>query len=147
MHSQDSHVETNMFLVKNNVFFNILCSEHVSPPLPTEQRLKDKEKLLQQLQSQYHDLGMSPTWAPPTHLMYLLTWLNQLLMMIPELLFVLVCLPSLEFPSQVANEAEPEFRTSRAAVIAPEPIPEQLEISRNMVKKTGRSVISTAHCI
>ncbi|XP_012722871.2 cGMP-dependent protein kinase 2 [Fundulus heteroclitus] len=43
----------------------------------------------------------------------------------------------LEFPSQEANEAEPEFRKSRAAVIAPEPIPENLEISRNRVKKTG----------
>ncbi|XP_032440390.1 cGMP-dependent protein kinase 2 [Xiphophorus hellerii] len=43
----------------------------------------------------------------------------------------------LEFPSQTANEAEPEFRTSRAAVMAPEPIPENLEISRNMVKKTA----------
>ncbi|KAM4712506.1 cGMP-dependent protein kinase 2 [Anableps anableps] len=43
----------------------------------------------------------------------------------------------LEFPSQAGNEAEPEFRKSRAAVMAPEPIPEKLEISRNMVKKTG----------
>ncbi|XP_043962894.1 cGMP-dependent protein kinase 1 [Gambusia affinis] len=43
----------------------------------------------------------------------------------------------LEFPSQPGNEAEPEFRKSRAAVMAPEPIPEKLEISRNMVKKTA----------
>ncbi|MEQ2277164.1 hypothetical protein XENORESO_021160, partial [Xenotaenia resolanae] len=60
-------------------------------------RLKDKEKLLQQLQCQYQGL---------------------------------------EFPSRDANEAEPEFRTSRAAVIAPEPIPETLEISCNKVKKS-----------
>ncbi|XP_008396050.1 cGMP-dependent protein kinase 2 [Poecilia reticulata] len=43
----------------------------------------------------------------------------------------------LEFPSQTANETEPEFRTSRAAVMAPEPIPEKLEILSNMVKKTA----------
>ncbi|XP_007552925.1 cGMP-dependent protein kinase 2 [Poecilia formosa] len=43
----------------------------------------------------------------------------------------------LEFPSQPANEAEPEFRKSRAAVMAPEPIPEKLEISGNIVKKTA----------
>ncbi|KAK5608129.1 hypothetical protein CRENBAI_003840 [Crenichthys baileyi] len=43
----------------------------------------------------------------------------------------------LEFPSLDANEAEPEFRTSRAAVIAPEPIAETLEISCNKVKKSG----------
>ncbi|XP_038143488.1 cGMP-dependent protein kinase 2 [Cyprinodon tularosa] len=43
----------------------------------------------------------------------------------------------LEFPSQGANDAEPEFRKSRAAVIAPEPIQEKLVISRNKVKKTS----------
>ncbi|KAM6915408.1 cGMP-dependent protein kinase 2 [Xenentodon cancila] len=42
----------------------------------------------------------------------------------------------LEFPSQSSNETEPEFRKSRAAVIAPEPIPETLEIKRTRVKKT-----------
>ncbi|XP_028253129.1 cGMP-dependent protein kinase 2 [Parambassis ranga] len=42
----------------------------------------------------------------------------------------------LEFPSQSGNEIEPEFRKSRAAVIAHEPIPENLEITRTRVKKT-----------
>ncbi|XP_061563156.1 cGMP-dependent protein kinase 2 [Cololabis saira] len=42
----------------------------------------------------------------------------------------------LEFPSQSGNEAEPEVRKSRAAVIAPEPIPETLELKRARVKKT-----------
>ncbi|XP_041832043.1 cGMP-dependent protein kinase 2 [Melanotaenia boesemani] len=44
----------------------------------------------------------------------------------------------LEFPSQSSNETETEFRKSRAAVIAPEPIPEtgRLEITQNRVKKT-----------
>ncbi|XP_022050691.2 cGMP-dependent protein kinase 2 [Acanthochromis polyacanthus] len=42
----------------------------------------------------------------------------------------------LEFPSQSGNEIEPEVRKSRAAVIAPEPIPETLEITRTRVKKT-----------
>ncbi|GAA6234290.1 cGMP-dependent protein kinase 2-like [Lates japonicus] len=42
----------------------------------------------------------------------------------------------LEFPSHSGNEIEPEVRKSRAAVIAPEPIRETLEITRNRVKKT-----------
>ncbi|XP_072217926.1 cGMP-dependent protein kinase 2 [Leuresthes tenuis] len=42
----------------------------------------------------------------------------------------------LEFPSQSGNDTEPEFRKSRTAVIAPEPIPETLEISSTRVKKT-----------
>ncbi|KAK0151415.1 cGMP-dependent protein kinase 2 [Merluccius polli] len=42
-----------------------------------------------------------------------------------------------EFPSQSSNEAEPEVRKSRAAVMAPEPIPEDLEITSNRVKKTS----------
>ncbi|XP_026174393.1 cGMP-dependent protein kinase 2 [Mastacembelus armatus] len=42
----------------------------------------------------------------------------------------------LEFPSQSGNEIELEFRTSRAAVIASEPIPQTLEITRTRVKKT-----------
>ncbi|XP_017278839.1 cGMP-dependent protein kinase 1 [Kryptolebias marmoratus] len=62
-----------------------------------EQRLREKEKLLQELHSQYHDL---------------------------------------EFPSPSSNEVEPEFRKSRAAVIAPEPIPETVAISQMKVKKT-----------
>ncbi|KAF7664008.1 hypothetical protein LDENG_00192230 [Lucifuga dentata] len=62
-----------------------------------EERLQEKEKLLQELQSHYHGL---------------------------------------EFPSSPSNEAEPEVRKSRAAVMAPEPIPENLEITRNRVKKT-----------
>lgn len=49
-----------------------------------------------------------------------------------------------EFPSQSGNEIEPEVRKSRAAVIAPEPIPETLEITRTRVKKTVRLVIGTA---
>lgn len=61
-----------------------------------EKRLQEKEKLVQQLQSQYHDL---------------------------------------ECPGQTGTEVE-EFRKSRAAVIAPEPIHETLELSRNRVKKT-----------
>ncbi|XP_029966955.1 cGMP-dependent protein kinase 2 [Salarias fasciatus] len=43
----------------------------------------------------------------------------------------------LEFPSQSGNEVEAEVRTSRAAVIASEPIPETLEIIGNKVKKTA----------
>ncbi|XP_039637114.1 cGMP-dependent protein kinase 2 [Perca fluviatilis] len=43
---------------------------------------------------------------------------------------------NLEFPSQSGNEIEPEVRTSRAAVIASEPLPETLEITRMRVKKT-----------
>lgn len=43
----------------------------------------------------------------------------------------------LEFPSQSGNEIEPEVRKSRAAVIAPEPIPETLEITGTRVKKTA----------
>ncbi|XP_039981661.1 cGMP-dependent protein kinase 1 [Xiphias gladius] len=42
----------------------------------------------------------------------------------------------LEFPSHSVNEIEPEVRKSRAAVIAPEPIRETLEITRTGVKKT-----------
>ncbi|XP_047430272.1 cGMP-dependent protein kinase 1 [Mugil cephalus] len=42
----------------------------------------------------------------------------------------------LEFPTQGGNEIEEEVRKSRAAVIAPEPLPENLEITRNRVKKT-----------
>ncbi|XP_040920791.1 cGMP-dependent protein kinase 1 [Toxotes jaculatrix] len=42
----------------------------------------------------------------------------------------------LEFPSHSGNEIEPEVRKSRAAVIAPEPIRETLEIARARVKKT-----------
>ncbi|KAM3861355.1 cGMP-dependent protein kinase 2 [Diretmus argenteus] len=43
----------------------------------------------------------------------------------------------LEFPSQGSNEIEPEVRKSRAAVMAPEPIPENVEIKRTRVKKTA----------
>lgn len=43
----------------------------------------------------------------------------------------------LEFPAQSGNETEPEFRKSRAAVIATEPIPETLEITRTRVKKSA----------
>ncbi|XP_029903313.1 cGMP-dependent protein kinase 1 [Myripristis murdjan] len=42
----------------------------------------------------------------------------------------------LEFTPQSSNEIEPEVRKSRAAVMAPEPIPENLEITRTRVKKT-----------
>lgn len=42
-----------------------------------------------------------------------------------------------DFPSQGGNEIEPEVRKSRAAVIASEPIPETLEITRKRVKKTA----------
>ncbi|XP_054603925.1 cGMP-dependent protein kinase 2 [Nothobranchius furzeri] len=42
----------------------------------------------------------------------------------------------LEFSCPNSNETEPEFRKSRAAVIAPEPIPEGLEISHTRVKKS-----------
>lgn len=44
-----------------------------------------------------------------------------------------------DFPSQTGNEIEPEVRKSRAAVIASEPIPENLEIKRARVKKNVRS--------
>ncbi|XP_022593513.1 cGMP-dependent protein kinase 2-like [Seriola dumerili] len=52
----------------------------------------------------------------------------------------------LEFPSHSGNEIEPEVRKSRAAVIAPEPIRETLEITRTQVKKTAseKSVIVKA---
>lgn len=63
-----------------------------------EKRLQEKDRLLQNLQSQYHDL---------------------------------------EFPSEIANEVDPEVRTSRAAVIATEPLPETLEITRARVKKNS----------
>ncbi|XP_037101371.1 cGMP-dependent protein kinase 1 isoform X2 [Syngnathus acus] len=42
----------------------------------------------------------------------------------------------LEFPPPSGDESKPEFRTSRAAVIASEPIPETLEIRKSRVKKT-----------
>ncbi|CAL8312900.1 unnamed protein product [Lota lota] len=42
-----------------------------------------------------------------------------------------------KFPSQSSNEADPEVRKSRAAVMAPEPIPEGLGITRTRVKKTA----------
>ncbi|XP_019726991.1 cGMP-dependent protein kinase 1 [Hippocampus comes] len=42
----------------------------------------------------------------------------------------------LEFPPSSGAEIEPEFRKSRAAVIAPEPIPETLDIRKSRVKKT-----------
>ncbi|CAL8394173.1 unnamed protein product [Arctogadus glacialis] len=42
-----------------------------------------------------------------------------------------------EFPSQSSNDAAPEVRKSRAAVMAPEPIPEGLQITRTRVKKTA----------
>ncbi|XP_061890844.1 cGMP-dependent protein kinase 1 isoform X1 [Entelurus aequoreus] len=63
-----------------------------------EQRLQEKEKLLQELHSQYHNL---------------------------------------EFPPQRDNDVEPEVRKSRAAVIAPEPIPETVDIRKSRVKKTS----------
>lgn len=44
-----------------------------------------------------------------------------------------------DFPSQTGNEIEPEVRKSRAAVIASEPIPENLEIKWARVKKNVRS--------
>ncbi|XP_055362597.1 cGMP-dependent protein kinase 2 isoform X2 [Betta splendens] len=43
----------------------------------------------------------------------------------------------LEAPTLSANESEPAYRTSRAAVIASEPIPETVEITRSRVKKTA----------
>ncbi|TNM94947.1 hypothetical protein fugu_017706 [Takifugu bimaculatus] len=43
----------------------------------------------------------------------------------------------LEFPSQPVNEADPEVRKSRAAVIATEPIHETVEITRARVKKNS----------
>lgn len=49
-----------------------------------------------------------------------------------------------EFPSQIANEVDPEVRMSRAAVIAPEPLPETMEMTCTRVKKNSRSVIVTA---
>lgn len=52
-------------------------------------------------------------------------------------MFVL-CTTVAEFPSPGGNEIEPEVRTSRAAVIAPETITETLEITRSRVKKTVR---------
>ncbi|XP_061560263.1 cGMP-dependent protein kinase 1 isoform X3 [Phycodurus eques] len=42
----------------------------------------------------------------------------------------------LEFPPPIGAELEPEFRKSRAAVIAPEPIPETLDVGKARVKKT-----------
>ncbi|XP_011490243.1 cGMP-dependent protein kinase 1 isoform X3 [Oryzias latipes] len=42
-----------------------------------------------------------------------------------------------DFPSQSSNEPEPEFRKSRVAVIASEPIPENLEITSSPVKKSA----------
>lgn len=46
-----------------------------------------------------------------------------------------LCLPVSEFPGQSGNEVQ-EFRKSRAAVIASEPIQETLEISHTRIKKT-----------
>ncbi|XP_029705812.1 cGMP-dependent protein kinase 2 [Takifugu rubripes] len=43
----------------------------------------------------------------------------------------------LDFPSQPVNEADPEVRKSRAAVIATEPIHETVEITRAGVKKNS----------
>lgn len=57
---------------------------------------------------------------------------------------MLLCLSVSEFPSHSGNEIEPEVRKSRAAVIASEPIPETVEITRTTVKKTVRLVIITA---
>lgn len=57
---------------------------------------------------------------------------------------MLLCLSVSDFPSQSSNEIEPEVRQSRAAVIAPEPIPETVEITRTRVKKTARLVTITA---
>ncbi|XP_061610498.1 cGMP-dependent protein kinase 1 isoform X2 [Phyllopteryx taeniolatus] len=42
----------------------------------------------------------------------------------------------LEFPPPIGAELEPEFRKSRAAVVAPEPIPETLDVGKARVKKT-----------
>lgn len=71
-----------------------------------------------------------------THLLiYLHTWLMRFLMAICNHPFVSVT----DFPSQTGNEIEPEVRKSRAAVIASEPIPENLEIKRARVKKNVRS--------
>ncbi|XP_035276952.1 cGMP-dependent protein kinase 1 [Anguilla rostrata] len=39
-------------------------------------------------------------------------------------------------PERSSNDSEPEVRKSRAAVIAPEPLPEDLEITEAQVKKT-----------
>ncbi|XP_036406521.1 cGMP-dependent protein kinase 1 [Megalops cyprinoides] len=39
-------------------------------------------------------------------------------------------------PDRSSNDSEPEVRKSRAAVIAPEPLPEDLEITQARVKKT-----------
>lgn len=52
-----------------------------------------------------------------------------------------------EFPAQTGNEIETEFRKSRAAVIASEPIPENLEIKGARVKKTVRSVSGPPHSL
>ncbi|XP_077596111.1 cGMP-dependent protein kinase 1 isoform X4 [Stigmatopora nigra] len=63
-----------------------------------EQRLQEKEKLLQELHTQYHDI---------------------------------------EFPASSGIDNEAEFRKSRAAVIASEPIQETLDILKSRVKKTS----------
>ncbi|XP_077443864.1 cGMP-dependent protein kinase 2 isoform X2 [Stigmatopora argus] len=63
-----------------------------------EQRLQEKEKLLQELHSQYHDI---------------------------------------EFPASSGTDNDAEFRKSRAAVIASEPIQETLDILKSRVKKTS----------
>uniref|UniRef100_A0A3B3CMG4 Cyclic nucleotide-binding domain-containing protein n=1 Tax=Oryzias melastigma TaxID=30732 RepID=A0A3B3CMG4_ORYME len=61
-----------------------------------------------------------------------------------ELIFnrtFLLHLLSADFPSQCSIESEPEFRKSRVAVIASEPIPEKLEIATSTVKKSSRFVV------
>lgn len=106
--------------------------------LLTEQRLQEKEKLLQELQGQYHDLGkrhkhtlhQAEAWPPFT---------------VVNPPFLLLSLSVAEFPSPSGNAIDPEVRKSRAAVIASEPIPEVLEITRNQVKKTERLVIRAAN--
>lgn len=106
-------------------------SEHFDNPVPfkinplAEKRLQEKERLLQNLQSQYHDLGKCPAAAARA---------SAGRPLIP-------CSRVSEFPSQSASEADPEVRKSRAAVIATEPIPETVEITRTRVKKNSRSVI------
>lgn len=52
-----------------------------------------------------------------------------------------------EVPSQGPNEADPEVRKSRAAVIATEPIPEMVEMTRTGVKKNSRCVLVAADAV
>ncbi|KAM8846623.1 cGMP-dependent protein kinase 2 [Synchiropus picturatus] len=49
-----------------------------------------------------------------------------------------------DFSSQPSNDEDPEVRTSRAAVIASEPIPETLEISRSRKNQSETSLIVKA---